>query len=463
MMIAGSSSAAASTSGTDDGVDVVMPRLSQTVDRAAVVRWFVTAGQIVGEGDILAEVAADNVTMEIEADTRAVVDTLVVPAGPDLLAAGTPIARLKANAATPGKLAQSTPTQPSTPDATPDEHRAGPDAEAGPLSASEMSFAEALGSGLAAQMRQDPDVFVIGEGVADFGRCSAVVKGLAEAFGHRRVVGTPITPHAVVGLAVGAAMAGLKPVVEVTAWALALQAIDPIVSSAAKARYRSGGRLGVPIVLRGRNGRWPGAGPMHNVSLAAWFAAVPGLKVVCPATPACAKGLMRAAIIDPDPVIVLEADALYETTGPVPDDDAFTVPIGKARIARAGDAVTIVAYGQGVSVALEAAMELEASGISAEVVDLRTLRPLDIAAVLASVRKTGRLLTIDDTIAACSIGAEISAGVCSAAFGSLKAAPVRLAAADTPVPYAVNLEALVLPDAGEVAAKALRLVGQGRS
>lgn len=461
MMGVGPSSAATKTPGDDDGVEVVMPRLSKTVDRAAVVRWFVTAGQSVGEGDVLAEVGADNVTMEIEADAKGVVQALVVPAGPDLLAAGTPIALLKAGA--PEVAIQAGPTQQVASQVTLSTDTAEePGAEADPQSVSDMSFAVAIGAGLAAQMRQDPDVFVIGESVADFGRCSAVVAGLAEEFGHRRVIGTPITPHAAVGLAVGAAMAGLKPVVEVTAWALALQAIDPIISSAAKTRYRSAGRLGVPIVLRGRDGIWPGSGPMHSVSLASWFASTPGLKVVCPATPACAKGLMRSAILDPDPVIILEADALYETIGPVPDDDAFAVPIGKARVARAGDALTIVTYGQGVAVALAAAAELAASGISAEIIDLRTLRPIDMTTVLASVRKTGLLLTLDGTVAVCSIGAEICAGVTTAAFGSLKSAPVRIAAADTPVPYAANLEALVLPDAGEVAAKAMRLAGHSR-
>lgn len=439
-----------------------MPRISKTVEQAAVARWFVTEGQKVGEGDVLAEIAAGNVTMEIEAGSGGVVAELVVPAGCDLLAAGTLLARLTGAAVAQAESAPA-PVVTAPPATLPEREAAieiASNDAAQPVTV--LSFARALRAGLAAQMRQDPDVFVIGESVADFGRCSAVVAGLAEEFGHRRVVGTPITPHAVVGLAVGAAMAGLKPVVEVTAWALALQAIDPIVSSAAKTRYRSGGHQGVPIVLRGRNGMWPGAGAMHSVSLASWFAAVPGLKVVCPATPACAKGLMWSAIADPDPVIVLEADALYETTGPAPDDDHWSVPIGKARVARAGESLTIVTYGSGVALALGAAEALSAAGVSAEVIDLRTLRPLDMPAVVASVRKTGRLMTLDDAPPVCSIGAEICAGVTAAAFGSLKAAPVRMAAADTPVPFAANLEALVLPAAEDIAAKALRLAGQDR-
>lgn len=445
----------------DGELDIVMPRLSTAHDRAAIVRWVVREGQQLNEGDVLAEVAAGSVTMEVETHASGVVTALLVAAGGELLEAGTRIAR----------IVQDTPAAPDTKAATAavavaqatEQAVATQSPSANDVACSEMSFAEALRAGLVARMQADADVFVIGESVADFARCSAVVKGLAEEFGARRVVGTPITPHAVVGLAVGAAMAGLKPVVEVTAWSLALQALDPIVSSAAKTRYRSGGQLGVPIVLRGRNGLWPGSGPMHSVSLAGWFASVSGLKVVCPATPACAKGLMTAAILDPDPVVVLEPDALYEIDGPVPDDAGWSVPIGKARIAREGRDLTIVTYGAGVRIALEAASQLDASGVSAEVIDLRTLRPLDTASVVVSVKKTGRLLTFDDAGPVCSIGAEICASVSALAFKALIAAPVRMEAADVPVPYAANLEALVLPDASDLAAKALRLASQTRA
>lgn len=444
-----------------EAVEVRMPRLSSSQDRAAITRWFVETGQTVAAGDVLAEVGAGHTTMELEADQDGTVAALLAPAGDDMIAAGAVIARIAP--AVDAEAADATPADPpaamsnDSPGATPADVA---DPPAG--TASEASFADALRAGLADAMRRDADVFIIGESVADAARCSAVVTGLAGEFGAARVVGTPITPHAVVGLAVGAAMAGLKPVVEVTAWALALQALDPIVSSAAKTRYRSGGQIGVPIVLRGRNGLWPGTGAMHSVSLASWFASVPGLKVVCPATPSCAKGLLLSAIADPDPVIILEADALYDVVGTVPDSDAWRVPIGKARVAREGTDVTVVAYGHGVTVALDAAEQLANEGVNTEVVDLRTLRPLDMPAVLASVRKTGRLLTLSDTVPACSIGAEICAAVAAQAFDALKAAPVRMDAADTIVPYAPNLEALVLPDAADVAAKALRLAGQSR-
>lgn len=440
--------------------DVVMPRVAKDLERAAIVRWMVHEGQAVQEGDVIAEIAAGHTTMEVEARTDGIVEALL-PAGPGLVEAGVVIARIAGQIAK-GKESETAPSAQPHSARSPAPVARWTEGDALDLSSSELTYAEALRAGLAAQLRRDADVFVIGEGVADFGRCSAVMQGLAEDFGERRIVGTPITPHAVVGLAVGAALAGLKPVVEVTAWALALQALDPIVSTAAKTRYRSGGALGVPLVLRGRNGAWPGTGVMHNVNLASWFAHVPGLKVVCPATPRCAKGLMQAAILDPDPVVVLEPHALYDVAGSVPDSDDWVVPLGKARVARSGGDLSIVTYGAGVALAMAAAETLDQSGVSAEVIDLRSLRPLDMPAVLASVRKTGRLLTLDDGWPVCSIGAEICAGVAAAAFGSLKAAPVRMEGADTPVPFATNLEALVLPDAEEVAAKALRLADQGR-
>jgi pyruvate dehydrogenase E1 component beta subunit len=439
--------------------EVTLPRLSRALDHATVVRWFVSDGQAVVEGDVLAEIAAGHVTMEVEASVGGVVSSLLQPAGPAALPVGTVIARISAPSAgdSGAGVAQGDGTG-AEPQGTAFRvcHVESP--ARGP--ASEMTYADALRRGLAAEMRADADVFVIGESVADFGRCSPVVAGLAEEFGARRVVGTPITPSGFMGLAVGAAMAGLKPVVEVTAWALSLQGLDAIVSSAAKTRYRSGGQVGVPLVLRGRHGRWAGTGATHSLDLAAWLANVPGLKVVCPATPACAKGLIAAAIRDPDPVIVLEPDSLYETTGAVPDNDGWQVALGTARLARQGRDLSIVTYGAAVVTALQAAEQLAEGGVEAEVVDLRSLRPLDLATVLASVRKTGRLLTLDEAWPVCSIAAEICAAVAVSAFGALRAAPVRLAAADVPAPYAESLAALVVPDADEVAARARRLVGR---
>jgi pyruvate dehydrogenase E1 component beta subunit len=434
-----------------------MPNL-RAADRASahLSRWWVDAGQRVVEGDVLAEIASGSMTMEIEAPAAGTVVELLVPAGSATLPARTRLAVIALAPIAAEAGAASAPA--AAPDVlAPAPRPPEPEAAAGP--ATDLSFTAALQAALREEMQRDPDVFLIGESVADFGRCSGVAKGLHEEFGSHRVVGAPVTPAGFTGLAVGAAMAGLRPVVEYRGWSLALQALDHIVSTAAKTRYRSGGRLGVPLVLRGLNGAWPGTGAMHSVSFAAWFAHVPGLKVVCPASPACAKGLLKAAIRDPDPVIVLETEALYEVCGPVPDSTDWLVPLGRARIARPGRDVSIVTYGRGVLVANDAAGILQASGIEAEVVDLRSLRPLDMPAILASVRRTGRLLALDDGWPACSIAAEVCASVASTALDALKTAPVRLTGADVPTPFAPGLEAQTLPDAHQVAACVRRLVG----
>lgn len=439
----------------DDVQDVVMPALSRAKPAAAIVRWLAAEGEAVEEGDVLAEVAAGNVTMEVEAACAGILVTIVSPADTDAkINAGTVIARIATQE-------DDDETQPAAGQAGTGEAsstNAQTQADSASMPGSEMTYADALKAALTAQMLKDDRVFVIGEGVAGSERVSPVVQGLVDAFGTKRVVETPIIPHAMTGLAAGAAMAGLKPVVEFMTWSLALQAIDPIVSTAAKTRYRSGGELGLPMVLRARNGRWPGTGPMHSVSLAAWFAHIPGLKVVAPATPACAKGLMHVAIEDPDPVIILEADSLYETAGHVPDDEGWTVPIGKARVAREGRDITLVAYSSGVAEALGAASALATKGIEAEVIDLRSLRPLDRTAIETSVKKTGRLLCLDEGWTCCSIAAEVCAHVAGHCFADLKSGPVRMTAADTPVPAAPNLEQLIWPAAGDVAARALKLM-----
>lgn len=445
------------TNEADDALEVRLPRLSRTLDRATIVRWFVTDGQAVDEGDVLAEICGDNVTMEVEATAGGVVKDLRPPEAE--LPAGTVIARIAPKATDDADRSEGgsgDDVAAETRAATNGEQEAGLEHRA----VTDLSYAEALRAGLAAAMRSDPDVFILGEAVADFGRCSPAVKGLAEEFGARRVVGTPITPSAFMGLAVGAAMAGLKPVVEVTAWALALQGLDAIVSSAAKTRYRSGGQLGVPLVIRGRHGAWPAAGAMHNMDMAAWLASVPGLKVVCPATPACAKGLITAALQDPDPVLILESDALYDVVGAVPDAEDWSVTIGTARLAREGRDVSIVTYSAAVATAVRAAERLAEGGVDAEVIDLRSLRPLDMTAVLASVRKTGRVLALDEAWPVCSIASEICASVAVSAFSALRAPPARLGAVDVPMPYAESLSSLVMPDADEVAARVRRLVGR---
>lgn len=449
-------------SGPDEAT-VPMPRLTFAPRGAAVRRWAVREGQRVAAGDVIAEIAAADTTLEIEAPADGVVAALLVPEGPEEIEAGRVIARIApvAVAAIVAGDANAMAREPTwaTP-AVPDGAAHGAAAH-GP--GAMLTYVEALQAGLAEEMRRDERVFLIGESVADFGRSSGVARGLMEEFGGQRVVGVPITPEGFTGLAVGAAMAGLRPVVEFRGWSVALQAIDHIVSTAAKTRYRSGGALGVPIVLRGLNGAWPSTGPMHSVSFAAWFANVPGLKVVCPATPSCAKALLKAAIRDPDPVIMLETEALYDASEWVLEGEDRLAAIGKARIAREGRDLSIVTYGRGVMIAGQAAEQMAQSGVCVEVVDLRTLRPIDVATVLASVRKTGRLLTLDDGWPVCSIGAEICATVAVSAFDALRSPPGRVEAADVPVPYAANLEDLVFPSAADVAAKGLRVVGSVRS
>lgn len=446
----------------DAGVrDLVMPRVSRSVSDAAITKWSIRQGQHVSEGDVLAEISAANVTMEIEAPCDGVVEAVLKEAGSGLIAAGTVIARIASDG--PERdvepKAASAPATAALPAV--DLVVASDTTFAG--ASRSLSLADALREGLRLAMMRDESVFVIGEGLSDPARCSPVLRGILDEFGHGRVVATPITPHAMVGLAAGAALAGLKPVVDVTAWALMLQAMDPIIQSAAKMRYRSNGRASVPLVLRGRNGAWARTGPMHSVNFAAWFASVPGLKVVCPATASCAKGLLAAAISDPDPVIILECDSLYDAAGDVPDSEGWTVPIGKARVACEGVDLSIVTYGASVQVGVDAAAILSReTGFTAEVIDLRSLRPLDMPAVLASVRKTGRLLTLDEATPVCSISSEVCAAVAAQAFQSLKAAPARMEAADVPVPYAANLERLVYADAADVAAKARRLIEHSR-
>lgn len=327
-------------------------------------------------------------------------------------------------------------------------------AVATPAAAERMTYREALRAALAEEMRRDPDVFLIGEEVGEHQGAFRVSEGLLAEFGAKRVVDTPITEAGFTGLAVGAAMAGLKPVVEFMSWNFAIQALDHIVNSAAKTLYMSGGTMRVPIVLRGPNGPASRAGAQHSQCLASWLAHVPGLKVVAPSNAADAKGLFRSALRDGGPVVVLEHEALYDAADEVPTGDSWRVPIGRARIARAGADVTLVSYSRGVTLALEAASQLAKEGIDAEVVDLRSLRPLDIGAVAASVRKTHRLVVVEESWPVCSIGAEVCAAVASAAFDDLDAPPTRVSAADVPMPYAENLERIALPGVDRVLAAA---------
>lgn len=317
-----------------------------------------------------------------------------------------------------------------------------------------LTMREALRDAMAEEMRRDGDVFLIGEEVGQYQGAYKVSAGLLEEFGPRRVIDTPIVEQGFAGIGVGAAMAGLKPIVEFMSWNFAMQAIDQIVNSAAKTHYMSGGQISVPIVFRGPNGASPRAAAQHAQCFSAWYAHVPGLKVVAPSNAADAKGLLKSAIRDPGPVLVLENELLYGAAGPVPAGDSVLVPIGKAKVMREGRHVTLVSFSRGVVLALEAAELLAKDGIEAEVIDLRSLRPLDIETVLTSVRKTNRVVTVEESWPVCSVGSEICAEVAMHAFDHLDAPPIKVSGADVPMPYAANLEALALPSTAQVVAAA---------
>jgi pyruvate dehydrogenase E1 component beta subunit len=315
-----------------------------------------------------------------------------------------------------------------------------------------QTMREALRDAMAEEMRRDPDVLLMGEEVAQYQGAYKVSQGLLDEFGARRVIDTPITEQGFAGIGVGAAMAGLKPIVEFMTWNFAMQAIDQIINSAAKTLYMSGGQMGAPIVFRGPNGAAARVGAQHSQCYSSWYAHVPGLKVVAPSNPADAKGLLKSAIRDPNPVLVLENEILYGTSGPVPKVEDWLVPIGKARIAREGTNVTIVSFARGMQYALAAADKLAEEGISAEVIDLRSLRPIDWDTILTSIRKTNRIVTVEEAWPVCSIGSEICAQAAIQAFDYLDAPPAKVSGADVPMPYAANLEKLALPNADQVVA-----------
>ncbi len=432
---------------------ILMPALSPDQQEGKLARWLVRAGDRVRAGDVIAEIEADRSTMEIEATDDGTLVEILVPAGTLNVRASTPIALLN------GVAVRVDGTGPETAgaDADPVETGAAVPLAVGDEPASDGAFdhitlREALRDAMAEEMRRDAGVFLIGEQVGEGGGAHKAGQGLIEEFGAGRVLDTPIATQGFAGLAIGAAMAGLRPVVEFMSWSFASQAVDQIVNSAAKTRYRSGGEMSVPVVFRGPDGASSRAAAQHSQCFAAWYAHVPGLKVVAPSTPADAKGLLKAAIRDPDPVLVLESEALYAATGPVPRGEDVLVEIGRARIARPGRDVTIVGYGRAVTTALAAAELLAAEGIDAEVIDLRTLRPLDMATVVYSVERTNRIVTVEEAWPVCSIGSEVCARVAIEAFDHLDAPPAKVAGADVPMPYAANLERLALPDAAAVTA-----------
>ena len=442
--------------------EILMPALSPTMEEGTLSKWNIKEGDRVVSGDVIAEIETDKATMEVEAVDEGVVGKILVPAGSENVKVNTPIAILvgegesaKANGAHPPAAAAPSVAKPApAPEAAPPRAAiAGPGSDPELPAGVEMvktTVRDALRDAMAEEMRRDADVFLMGEEVAQYQGAYKVSRGLLEEFGPKRVVDTPITEYGFAGLGVGAAFAGLKPIVEFMTWNFAMQAIDHIINSAAKTRYMSGGQMASPIVFRGPNAAASRVAAQHSQDFAAWYANVPGLIVIAPCFAADAKGLLKAAIRDPNPVVFLEHELLYGDAHDVPKVDDWVLPIGKAKVQRAGTDVTIVSYSRGVKFALEAAAKLEAEGVSAEVVDLRTLRPLDVETIVASVKKTNRLVTVEEGWAHCGVGAEIAWQATQHAFDWLDAPPARVTQEDTPLPYAANLEALSLPNADKI-------------
>jgi len=441
---------------------ILMPALSPTMTEGKLSRWLKGVGDEVKSGDVLAEIETDKATMEVEAVDEGRLAQILVPEGTDGVAVNTPIAVLSGNGESVSAERGAAPSAPPPPPARPASARApaplaapppvpAAAAPAAPLAEKEwgevkhITVREALREAMVAEMRADERVFLIGEEVAQYQGAYKISQGMLDEFGPRRVIDTPITEHGFTGLAVGAALNGLRPIVEYMTFNFAMQAMDQIINSAAKTLYMSGGQMGCPIVFRGPNGAAARVAAQHSQCYASWYAHVPGLKVVAPWSAADAKGLLRAAIRDPNPVIFLENEILYGHSFDCPVAEDFVLPLGRARIERAGDRVTIVAFSIMVSVALAAAEALAAEGIQAEVINLRTLRPLDIGTVVESVRRTNRLVTVEEGWPYAGIGAEVAMQVIEHAFDWLDAPPVRVHGVDVPLPYAANLEKLALP------------------
>ena len=445
-------------------VEILMPALSPTMTEGNLARWLKQEGETVSPGDILAEIETDKATMEIEAIDEGTLGRIVVPDGTEGVSVNTVIAVLLTDGEDAATLDAGETSVPAPPEPTVEIADSEPAAAPAPVAAeiapdpdlppgtdmAETTVREALRDAMAEEMRRDPDVFLMGEEVAEYQGAYKVSQGLLEEFGARRVIDTPITEAGFTGVGVGAAFAGLKPIIEFMTFNFAMQAIDQILNSAAKTRYMSGGQMGCPIVFRGPNGAAAQVGAQHSQSYAAWYAHVPGIKVIAPYDAADAKGLLKAAIRDPNPVLFLENEMLYGRKFDVPQSDDFVLPIGRARVVRPGSNVTIVAYSIAVGWALEAAERLSAENIDAEVIDLRSLRPLDIGTVLTSLAKTNRVVTVEEGWPICSIGSEISAQIMEAGFDDLDAPVTRITGKDVPMPYAANLEILALPSIDEI-------------
>jgi len=466
-----------------------MPALSPTMEEGTLAKWHVKKGDQVRAGDVIAEIETDKATMEVEAVDEGTVEDILVPEGTEAVKVNTPIARLsgeEGGASPPPKPAAEAAAPPASngkgegeasagdPEKKPPE-TARPKAEgegAAPVAPKEtltdpelpagtnlikQTVRDALRDAMAEEMRRDEAVFLMGEEVAQYQGAYKVSRDMLQEFGDRRVIDTPITEYGFAGVGVGAAMAGLKPIVEFMTFNFAMQAIDHIINSAAKTLYMSGGQIKASIVFRGPNGAAARVAAQHSQDYAAWYGSVPGLKVIAPYDAADAKGLLKAAIRDPNPVVFLENEMLYGQEFDVPEGIDWVLPIGKAKVRREGTGVTLVAYSRMVGLALQAAEQLASEGIEAEVIDLRTIRPMDTATVIESVKKTNRLVTIEEGWGPMGVGAEVAAKVVEAAFDYLDAPPARVHQEDVPLPYAANLEALSLPTVEKIvkAAKAV--------
>jgi pyruvate dehydrogenase E1 component beta subunit len=468
-------------------IQVLMPALSPTMEEGKLAKWLKAEGDAVKPGDVIAEIETDKATMEVEAADEGTLGKILVAAGTEGVKVNTPIALLlgegedkgalagaaeKVNAAPapassgngsgppaaaerpaaePAAHARGPAPQPVPPPPKPAAHTAPAEKEySGPTQT--QTVREALRDAMAEEMRRDPTVFLMGEEVAEYQGAYKVSQGLLQEFGAKRVIDTPITEQGFAGLGVGAAMAGLRPIVEFMTWNFAMQAIDQIINSAAKTRYMSGGQMSCPIVFRGPNGAAARVAAQHSQEYSSWYAHCPGLIVISPWTAADAKGLLKAAIRDGNPVVFLENEMLYGRSGEVPKDGDHIVPIGKARVVRKGTQVTITAFSRMMETAMAAAETLAKEGIDAEVIDLRTIRPLDTATIVESVKKTNRLVSLEEGWPFAGIGAELSAVMMEQAFDWLDAPVVRVTGEDVPMPYAANLEAMALPSSGKVIA-----------
>ncbi|MGH1351494.1 MAG: pyruvate dehydrogenase complex E1 component subunit beta [Methyloligellaceae bacterium] len=456
---------------------ILMPALSPTMEEGKLAKWLVKEGDEISSGDVIAEIETDKATMEVEAVDEGTLSQILIKEGAEGVKVNTPIAVISGEDDEAGEVAieselkfstqknetkdigssnSPSPSSISSPSIKTADETAIPTG----TEMSTQTVREALRDAMAEEMRADGDVFVMGEEVAEYQGAYKVTQGLLDEFGAKRVIDTPITEHGFAGIGVGAALGGLRPIVEFMTWNFGMQAIDQIINSAAKTLYMSGGQMGCPIVFRGPNGAAARVAAQHSQCFSAWYSHVPGLKVVAPFSAADAKGLLKAAIRDPNPVVFLENEILYGSSGEVPNMEDWVVPIGKAKVVREGEDVTIVSFSRGMLYALEAAKILEEQNISAEVIDLRTLRPLDIPTLVESVKKTSRIVTVEEAWPVCSIGSEICATIASEAFDYLDAPPTKVTGADVPMPYAANLEKLALPSA-ELVVKAVKSITPG--